>query len=186
VASDARCAAHASRLLRVRVHRRCAGAASEVKLWDGGSIACIATLGRAHGGSPVGSVLFSRDGRYLLTAGADSAVKLWDVRALRASGAAAARAAPTPLRTYEGGGQASARRVACFSHDERHVISADEPSASAVVWLRGAEGTDAPPGGELVAKCAGHARPVRCIAPAPNAPVFVTCADDGKLRAWAQ
>ena len=36
-------------------------------------------------------------------------------------------AAPVPLRTYEGGGQTTARRVACFSHDERHVVGADGP-----------------------------------------------------------
>ena len=58
-------------------------AAAEVKLWQGHNFACCATLSRAHGGTPVGSVNFSKSARYLITSGADSAVKLWDVRMVR-------------------------------------------------------------------------------------------------------
>ena len=161
-------------------------AAGEVKLWDGHNMSCVATLGRPHGGTPVGSVAFSKSGRQLLTSGADSALKLWDVRALREAASEAGGAAPVPLRTYEGGGQGTARRVGCFSHDDRHVIGADETTASAIVWLSSMRAADVPVGGEVVAKCAGHAQPIRCIAHSPTAAAFVTCAEDGTLRAWAE
>lgn len=163
-------------------------AAGEVKVWDGASLSCVATLGRAHGGTPVGSACFSKSGRYVLTAGADSAVKLWDVRMLReqAASAGGGRIAPAATRTYEGGGQTAARRVAAFSHDERHIVGADEGSACALVWLAALRGESAPLGGELVAKCPGHAKPIRCIAHSPSVGAFVTCSDDGTMRAWAQ
>ena len=94
-----------------------------------------------------------------------------------------------PLRTYEGGGQGTARRVGTFSHDDRHVIGADETSAAAIVWLssvRAPQIADVPVGGEVVARCAGHAQPIRCVAHSPTAAAFVTCAEDGTLRAWAE
>ena len=164
-------------------------AAGEVKLWDGASLTCVATLGRAHGGTPVDSASFSKSGRYVLTAGADSAVKVWDVRMLReqAAGAGGGRIAPEAMRTYEGGGQTTARRVAVFSHDERHVVGADEASGAALVWLAALrKGADVPLGGEVVAKCQGHTQPIRCVAHSPTTAAFVTCADDGTVRAWTQ
>lgn len=182
-------------------------AAAEVKLWDGASVACVATLSRPHGGTPVGSVAFSRSGHHLLTSGADSAVKLWDVRAVRtsASSAEGGRVVPIPVRTYEGGGCSSARRVACFSHDEALVLGADEGSCAALVWATNFAGANAASqaaanggggaagggagaagGSEVISKCMGHMRPVRCVAHAPSAPAFVTCAEDGAVRVWAQ
>ena len=174
-------------------------AAGEAKLWDGHSCACIATLSRPHGGTPVGSVVFSKDGRHLLTSGADSAMKLWDVRMVRQ--AAAGRAVPSPVRTYEGGGCSSARRSTALSHDEAVVIGADEGSSTALVWAANngaalsAGGLAGPAGagadaesrsyGEVVAKCTGHSAPIRSVAHAPHAPAFVSCAEDGQLRAWA-
>lgn len=196
-------------------------AASEVKLWDGQNCACVATLSRPHGGTPVGSVTFSKSGRYLLTSGADSAVKLWDVRAVRASAAAEAggRVVPSPVRTYEGGGCASAKRVACFSQDEGLVLGADELTSAALVWpaTLGSAAADPHAGGRMgttggggaavvtngdddggegdggiasavdaVAKCSGHTKAIRCLAHAPAAPVFVSSAEDGVVRLWAQ
>ena len=203
-------------------------AAGEVKLWDGHSCACVATLSRPHGGTPVGSVTFSKSGRHLLTAGADSAVKLWDVRALRAMASAepGGRIAPSPVRTYEGGGCGSARRVACFSHDGALVIGADELSSAALVWPASLSGggdslggggaggggadvgngcsggggaaTETGEGGggggggdsasavDAVARCLGHSMPIRCVAHAPHKPAFISCAEDGVVRLWAQ
>jgi cleavage stimulation factor subunit 1 len=163
-------------------------ASAEVKLWDGSSCLCVATLGRPHGGTAIGSVAFSRSGRYLLTSGADSAVKLWDVRAIRteAGVTAGARVAASPVRTYEGGGASAARRTAAFSHDEAVIVGADEASASALVWSTGLSDAhaDAPVGGEVVARCSGHSRPIRCVAHSPTAAAFVTCADDATVRVW--
>lgn len=162
-------------------------AASEVKVWDGVGLACVATLGRPHGGTPVGSVSVSKRGTYLLTAGADSAVKLWDVRMLREAAKNAGAAAPVPLRTYEGGGMA-----ACFTHDDRHVVGAgaDAASGAVMVWLTGVDAeaaAEAPAlGGELVSKCTGHSAVVRKVIAQPNAAAFASCSDDGTVRAWGQ
>lgn len=164
-------------------------AAGEVKLWDGGSFACVATLARPHGGALVGSVAFSRDGRYLLTSGADSALKLWDVRAMRdaagADGGGGVVRAPRPLRTYEGGDGTLPRRCGCFSDTGACVIGADESAASAVVWASAVADDDAPPGGAVLGRLCGHARPVRCVAHAPNSATLVTAADDGTVAVWA-
>ena len=159
-------------------------AAAEVKLWQGHNFACCATLSRAHGGTPVGSVNFSKSARYLITSGADSAVKLWDVRMVRDLAAEMGRqAAPQPVRTYEGGGQTAARRVASLSHDEKRIVGADENSSAALVWLTNL-GTDAPLGGEVVAKHAGHSAAIRCVVHNPKQAAFVTCSEDATVRAW--
>ena len=85
--------------------------------------------------------------------------------------------------------QGVARRVACFSHDDSLVIGADEATAAALVWptaLGGATSDGGPPGGEIVARCAGHTRPIRCVAHAPSGAAFVSAAEDGTVRTWAR
>lgn len=151
-------------------------AAGEVKLWDGSSCKCVATLHRPHGGTPVGSVRFSASGTYLLTGGADSAVNLWDVRMLKAAKKGGG-GGPAPVRIFEGATQSSSRRVATFSHDESLVLAADEPTGAVVLW----SSTTA----EVVGRCLGHTRPVFCIAPAPTYAAFVSTGEEGALRAWA-
>ncbi len=154
-------------------------AAGEVKLWDGGTCRCLATLHRPHGGTPVGSVRFSRSGRYLLTSGADSAVNLWDVRMLRGGGGGSSGkgVGPAPVRVFEGASQSAVRRVAAFSHDEALVLSADEPTGAVVLW----SSTTA----EVVGRCLGHTRPVFCLAHAPTCAAFVSTGEEGALRVWA-
>jgi len=161
-------------------------AAAEVKLWDGHNCRCVLTLGRSHGGTPVGSVAFSRNGHHVLTSGADSAVKLWDIRAARVAANESGRAAPMPMRTFEGGAQSTPRRVACFSHDESLVIGADEANASAIMWPTASDTIDTLLGGEICARCTGHKRPIRCLAHAPGVPAFVSTGEDGSIRVWAQ
>ena len=160
--------------------------ANEVKLWDGHSCKCVATMSRPHGGATVGSVQFSRNGSYVLSSGADSALKLWDVRMLREAASAAASAGggvlgraagPTPVRVFEGATQTSPRRVAAFSHDEALVLSADEATGSVVLWAAGT--------GELAGRCIGHACPVHNLVHACGSSAFVSTGEDGALRAWA-
>ncbi|KAJ1678183.1 hypothetical protein EV182_004607, partial [Spiromyces aspiralis] len=50
-----------------------------VRLWDGVSGECVRTIPNAHSGTPVNSVCFSRNRKYVLTGGKDSLVKLWEV-----------------------------------------------------------------------------------------------------------
>ena len=49
------------------------------QIWDGVSSRCVATYIAAHGGDDVCSVVFSRNGKYLLTSGKDSVARLWDL-----------------------------------------------------------------------------------------------------------
>lgn len=147
----------------------CAGV--EVKIWDGGSCRCVATLGRAHGGAVVGGVAYGRAGTHtLLTCGADSAVKLWDLR----GGSSAAGRAPAALRTYEGGAPSAAGGVCALSHDGSVVYGADD--ATLMTWDAAS--------GEVLARGLGHARAVRCVAACPTASAVATCAEDGQVCAW--
>ena len=88
-----------------------------------------------------------------------------------------------PLRRRWGGGQTAARRVASLSHDEKRIVGADENSSAALVWLTNL-GTDAPLGGEVVAKHAGHSAAIRCVVHNPKQAAFVTCSEDATVRAW--
>lgn len=78
-----------------------------VKIWDGISSRVVFSLDNAHAGAPVSSAVFSRNSQYLLTAGMDSVVRLWD---LRAGGRV--------LCKYEGAQSAKLPWRAVFSHDE--------------------------------------------------------------------
>jgi cleavage stimulation factor subunit 1 len=156
----------------------CAG--SEVKVWDGGSCRCLYTMSRPHGGTPVGGLQFSKSGRYLLTCGADSAVKLWDIRQVMSDaseGPSGGRGGPRPLRVFEGASQSQARRTATFSHDEALVLAADEASGSIITWSAITA--------EVTGRCQGHSRPVHRLVHAPNLGGFVSTGEDGALRAWA-
>ena len=54
-----------------------------IKIWDGVSSQCVATFPAAHDGAPVSSVAFTRNGKYVLSAGKDSLVKLWELSTTR-------------------------------------------------------------------------------------------------------
>lgn len=50
-----------------------------IKIYDGVTSNCISTISKAHSGSPVTSVEFSKDGKFILSTGLDSIGKLWDI-----------------------------------------------------------------------------------------------------------
>lgn len=52
-------------------------------MWDGVSNRCVETFSRAHDGAEVCSARLTRNGKYVLTAGKDSCVKLWELAANR-------------------------------------------------------------------------------------------------------
>jgi hypothetical protein len=123
-----------------------AGKDGNIKLWDTTSATCISTFPAAHSGNAVmlllllllqvmtprgcspstysclqvTSVQFSRNGRYLLSCGKDSTVKLWDLSTTR------------PLRIYSG--SVLSVRFCCFyfllsvrTHNERRFTEAETP-----------------------------------------------------------
>ncbi len=52
-------------------------------MWDGVSSQCVTTFPNAHDGAHVDSVQFTRNGKYVLSAGRDSLVKLWELSTTR-------------------------------------------------------------------------------------------------------
>ena len=100
-------------------------------------------------------MLFNRTGRYLLTAGKDSFVRLWDARTGAVSTAASRRclgnltdylAAPRPyVRTfvlligtlvseYSGAQMQASRPCAAFAFEEEYLLAADEATNGVIVW----------------------------------------------------
>ena len=50
-----------------------------IKVWDGVSSHCVSTYIKAHDGVEVCSVRFTRNGKYILSSGKDSLMKLWEL-----------------------------------------------------------------------------------------------------------
>jgi len=104
----------------------------------------------------VTSVAFSKNQRYLLSAGRNNAVVLWDLSAKR------------PLLYYNGHRHARHRSQACFSHNEDFVITSDDASGELVFWNSRT--------GELAQRIsAGHNAPIRWVAHSPVAAHLVSC-----------
>eukprot|EP01043_Picozoa_sp_COSAG02_P003383 COSAG02_NODE_82_length_39723_cov_247.146650_25_plen_117_part_00 len=104
----------------------------------------------------VTSVSFSKNQKYLLSAGRNNAVVLWDLTAKR------------PLLYFNGHRHARHRSQACFSHNEDFVITSDDASGELVFWNSRT--------GELAQRIgAGHNASIRWVAHSPVAPHLVTC-----------
>lgn len=102
-----------------------AGGEGAIKLWDGVSGRCVNTMELAHDGTEVGSVRFSRNGKYVLSSGKDSLVKLWEMGTSRS------------LIAYTGAGATGKQEhltQAIFNHTEEYVMYPDEATISLCVW----------------------------------------------------
>jgi len=139
-----------------------------IKLWDGISNKCIATIAQAHDGAVVGSVTFSRSGKYILSSGKDSSVKLWEIASLRC------------IIGYTGAGtmgKQEHRVQAIFNHTEDFVMFPDEATTSLCCW-------DARSSQRKQLLSLGHNGAVRHIVHAPSTAAFLTCSDDYRARFW--
>ncbi|CAO3599577.1 unnamed protein product [Absidia cylindrospora] len=94
-----------------------------VKIWDGISSQCIKTLERVHGGGmAISSIRLTRNEKYVLTAGMDSCLRLWDISSGK------------PVMEYKGHEQRSQMLQPDFSHDEKFIMMGDEASTDVLVW----------------------------------------------------
>lgn len=138
-----------------------------IKIWDGISNRCVNTLKEAHGKEPVCSVRFSKNTKYILSAGKDSNAVLWELSTGR------------PLNTYQPPKQGNLqhRTNAVFNHTEDYVLMADEKAPQPVLlcW----ESRTTQPSKSLFT---GHQAPIRWVEHSPNTASFVTCGEDGKVR----
>ena len=141
----------------------------DIKIWDGVSNKVVNHFLRAHDGISVCSLVFSKNGKYLLSSGQESGVKLWELAMSRC------------LIAYTGAGQANHKQQfhsrACFSHTEDYVLFPDERTTSLCSWnSRNAERKN------LLSL--GHNQCVRYLSHSPTTASFVTCSDDFRARFW--
>lgn len=144
-------------------------AADAIKLWDATSCQCARTIPQPHGKAQVSMVTFSASGRYVLSCGSDSTVRLWDVGSAQ------------PVCTYEGAMQQAQRSFCCFSHDEASVFSGDEATGDVRMWdTRSAELTGH--------RCKGAAGPAGAqllgMAHSTVESALLTLGGDGVVRCW--
>jgi WD40 repeat protein len=114
---------------------------------------------RAHEG-PVTALCFSRDGRRLLSGGADRAVRVWEI----ASGS---------MRTLRGHGQTVTS--VSSSEDGRFALSGSEDRALRLWDLES---------GACVHTFVGHTAPVRAALLGPDGRFALSADLDGKIRLW--
>lgn len=139
----------------------------DIKVWDGVSSRVINMFPKAHDGNEICSIAFSRNGKYLLSSGKDSMVKLWELSMSRCLIA----------YTSQGVGKPQFRPQACFNHTEDYVLYPDERTTSLSSWdSRNAE--------RKAMLALGHNNPVRFLTHSPTSASFITCSDDFRARFW--
>jgi len=140
----------------------------KIKIWDGVSSRCINTCQAAHDGTEVGSVMFTRNNKYILSSGKDSLVKLWELSTNRS------------LIAYTGAGATGKQEFttqATFNHSEEYVIYPDEATISLCCW-------EARTASRQNLLSLGHNGPIRRIVHSTTSPGFLTCSDDFRARFW--
>ncbi len=157
-----------------------------IKIWDGVSSHCISTFTKAHDGAEICSVQFTRNGKrlinkimshhliafflgkYVLSSGKDSLIKLWELTTNRC------------LIAYTGAGATGKqeyRAQAVFNHTEDFVMFPDEATTSLCCW-------DSRNASRKQLLSLGHNGAVRHIVHSPTEAAFLTCSDDFRARFW--
>lgn len=140
----------------------------DIKVWDGISNRCVNTFRRAHDGA-VSSVKVSRNGKYILSAGKDSHVKLWEMSMCSC------------LVSYDGASSSSSknhRAQAVFNHTEEYVLFPDCRNISLNSW-------NSRTGKHLDSLSLCHNNSVRFITHSTIGPAFLTCSEDFRARFWS-
>ncbi|KAL3244849.1 hypothetical protein MRX96_018438 [Rhipicephalus microplus] len=142
----------------------------------------------AHDGNEVCSVVFSRNGKYVLSSGKDSIVKLWELSMSRC------------LIAYTGAGatgKQSHRAQGIFNHTEDYGLGHLNKAATTPVEIYGKPEFSSPDE-KTTSLCSwdsrnaerqrllslGHNNTVRNLVHSPTGPAFLTCSDDFRARFW--
>lgn len=140
----------------------------DIKIWDGISNRCVNTFRRAHEGA-VSSVKVSRNGKYILSAGKDTQVKLWEMSMCSC------------LMVYDGTTSSTSknhRAQAIFNHTEDYILLPDCRNTNMYNW-------NARTGKQLETVPLCHNNSVRFITHSQVGPSFLTCSEDFRARFWS-
>jgi WD40 repeat protein len=120
-------------------------------------------LGRLQTKKSAEGLMFSPDGKTLLSWGEEGAVKIWDVQKHK-------------IRFASTGRFGDGRSLA-MSHDGKTMIQATYPGSTLCVW-------DVAVGKELFTEFEGHDTAVNCVAFSPDGKALVSVGDKQQLRTW--
>ena len=144
------------------------GADGCIFLWDGINHRVVNRIPHAHNGQAIFTCQWSRNQRYLLTAGGDNKARLWDLRNGK------------QLQIYSAASTASSCEFmsATFAGQEQYLLlaSSEISDGGDLAVL------DAHSGNVLVKRLNMHERAVRAIAPNPIDKTFLTASDDARVR----
>lgn len=143
----------------------------DIRVWDGVSNRCVNVFRKAHDGTEISSVVFSKNGKYILSAGKDDIVRLWELSMARC------------ILTYSGASSSSNkvnhRAQALFNHTEDYVLYPDCKTTTLRSWnSRNASSL------QQLSLC--HNNTVRFITHSPVGPSFLTCSEDFRARFWSK
>lgn len=138
-----------------------------VLFWDGVSNKVVNRLIGMHNSEPILSLQWSRNCRYVLTAGGDHRIRLWDVRNGRQLLVYADQSKSTHCTAL----------MASFVHHEDFILVASSNSEDADVTM-----IDSRTGQLVTPRMNLHQGPVRCLATCPADKTFLTGGDDFKVR----
>eukprot|EP00747_Dinoflagellata_sp_TGD_P192039 gnl/TRDRNA2_/TRDRNA2_56292_c0_seq1.p1 gnl/TRDRNA2_/TRDRNA2_56292_c0~~gnl/TRDRNA2_/TRDRNA2_56292_c0_seq1.p1 ORF type:complete len:500 (+),score=99.67 gnl/TRDRNA2_/TRDRNA2_56292_c0_seq1:63-1502(+) len=137
-----------------------------IQIWDATSQRKVNRIQKAHSGSAVTSVRWSRNLNYLLSAGTDGRCRLWDMRF-----------AGKEIYTMGFGPRSCDFSTAIFAAGERYVANANSNIAAGDVSM-----FDAQKGSPVFMKLGMHSAPVHAIDASPVDRTVLTGCDDEKVR----
>ena len=135
-----------------------------IKVWDGANATVVNTIAGGHSGAPVTSVQLSSNGRYLLSSGLDSTVRLWEVSTAKSVQVYNQHVATMPS-------------PATFNFHEKHILVSDEARGGIAIYdVHTAQ---------IVSTLPGHKQPVSSITASPTEDAFASGSLDNFARYWS-
>jgi cleavage stimulation factor subunit 1 len=142
-----------------------ASADGSIQIWDAVTLRVANCIPKAHSGTAVTSLRWSRNLRYLLSSGADGRHRLWDIRTGQ------------ELFSMGFGPRAAEFSTAVFTAGEKYIAGANSN-----VRISDASLFDAKTGSPIFTKLGMHAMPVHALDASPVDKTLITGCDDEKAR----